>query len=163
MKRFMVYVVLALMFILGLVSFAVAAEGGTLGQAAMGFVGELLSIVAVVLMGFVTLALKKVAEYFNVKINADTQIMIEAAAHRAVSYVEERAESYVKHEISGLSTGKEKLDQAISHMVDAGVKISSDQAREFIEAAIARMSGVGSTGARTVKVSNGHVTNVVGN
>ncbi len=155
MKRLLIIMVVTMLFVAmaftAFASFAAAAEGGDLNEAVMGFVGEIISIVAVILMGFVTLALKKLAEYFNVKITADKQIMIEAAARRAVSFVEERAESYVKHKISGLSSGNEKLDSAITHMVNAGVKISRDQAQEFIEAELAKMAGVGSTGTRTIK------------
>ena len=148
MKRLLI-IVLVVIAIMGLVSFAAAAEG--LDQAVTGIVDEVMSILAVVLISFITLALKKVAEYFNVKITADKQIMIEGAARRAVSFVEERATSYVKTKTSGLSSGSEKLDSAITHMVNAGVKISRDQAHEFIEAELAKMDGVGATGTRIIK------------
>ena len=150
MKRLLI-VLLVVVAIMGLVSFAAAADAGGLDQAVTGIVDEILSMLVIVLMGFVTLAVKKAAEYFGIKITADKQIMIQAAASRAVSFVEERAQDYAKKQIDGLSSGSDKLDAAISQIVNSGIKVSRDQAHEFIEAELARMDGVGSTGTRTVK------------
>lgn len=124
------------------VSPAVSPLSGMVGEV----LTEILTLVGIFLAGLLTIYLKKGMVLLNIRQSMETDTMIAHAAHRAVTYVEEKARDAVKQSLpSNLSTGVGKLDEAVAHMTRAGIEVAREEAEDYIHSAIARAKGTGAS------------------
>ncbi len=78
----------------------------------------------------------------------------------AISYAEEKAEEFVKirgqdNEGRNRLNSADKMNLAISRVMDSIPRISREDARNYIENMIGQVEGVGSTGKTAIKKSGG--------
>ena len=79
--------------------------------------------------------------------------LIQKAAIDAISYAEEKAMEYAKdrnNEGRNRMTSNDKLNLAVSRLLNDVPKIDRQKARDSIESVIGQLKGVGSTGDKTI-------------
>lgn len=155
MKKF--YLVLAALFVMlatlpqGLVAAAdptVAATGDWIPVLLYNFV---FPFITALLMGLAALVLNWLRKKFRLEANEKQDEAILAAARRGIALAEEKAAAYAK--VAGQKTlaGHQKLDIAIGHIVSAVPQVSPSYADQVVHSLLAKIPGVGATGAETVQ------------
>lgn len=112
-----------------------------------------LPVLGALVLSFGTLIAKRINDKYKLDLSLKTQIVLEQTSIRAVKYAEEYAAKKVKSSIGGSAkiSGNEKMEFAINHVLKAVPKVDIGEAKQYIDAAIAGMSGLGSTGMKVIK------------
>lgn len=107
--------------------------------------GSIFPVVSSLLMGVVSMLLIKLGQKFHIDAISQKNNFLEKLAFQGITLAEERA-AQLAGSRSAL-TGDQKVDIAISHVLQFMPKISATQAQSLVESLLAQISGVGSTGA----------------
>jgi hypothetical protein len=156
MKRSRILFQFAIVMILCLVGTAFAAEAPAVtdfGAALTGFlIYTVLPLVAALVSGYGLVLVNKLRIRWNIKILNDNAATIDALAEKAIRAAEEMGAAYIKTKLGPKDwTGNEKLEYAITSIMKAAPHVSREKADELVHSTLARLSGVGATGEKSVK------------
>lgn len=143
---------LALLFLLHSLLIATAgfaADPSVSDGLASVWSGIVVPVLASLLLGLVALVLDKLRRKYNLQISSETQEYLESIAARAIALAEEKGAAYIKAEVKQI-TGREKLDIAIAHILEAAPKLTREQADNLVHMALARIHNAGATGQKVV-------------
>jgi len=125
----------------------VFAEGGTpLAEALAGIMsGVVFPVVTFFLVGLLGIALNRLASKYKLDILDRNRDAIDRAAHAAIAYVEEFSAKKIKQSNVKLGSN-EKLNLAVSKIIESVPAITEEQARFVAESMLAKVKGAGATG-----------------
>lgn len=127
-----------------------AAENNPVGEALSGFLADVIfPVISAFLVGMVGVILNKIRQKYNLEIDEQMQGNLEIMARNSVAYVEERVAAFAKQDVTAI-TGREKLDMAITYMLDAAPGISTEQADRLIHSALGQVADAGATGEKQI-------------
>jgi hypothetical protein len=113
------------------------------------FIEVLFPILGAVILALVGIILKKIADKYDMQSLMDQQSIIEDLAISAIGYAEEKAATYAKNRTK--LTGSEKLDIAVGFVLEKTPKVDRHEAKQWIEAMLARLVNVGATDDKVLR------------
>ena len=159
MKRLFSGWMLLLFFIMTLYSlFCLAfpapaiADGTPLAVAASGVMtGFIFPLLTALLIGLVAWAVVKIGTKYKLDVVLNNEKLIESFALKGITYAEEYAANKLKQSNIKV-TSDDKMNLAIAQVLQSAPKLTADQAGEYVQSILARITGAGATGASAVTV-----------
>lgn len=112
-----------------------------------GIMQSLVTLIAAFVMGLISVVLNKVRQKYGLQVSAANEQWIKDQAEHAVQYVAEIAAKKAKVEDGKMKlSGNALLSTAISLVVANVPKMTREQAAVYVQAALARIPGLGATG-----------------
>ena len=152
MKRFFAILCLFLAALLFTAPGLVLAEdaGTPLGGALADFMsGTLFPLINALVLGLVGWAAVTIGKKYKIDALIASEGLIQDAAYKGVTLAEEWAAKRLKTANIRVSSS-EKLNLAIAQVLKAAPLISRDEAREYVESVLARVTGAGATADKVV-------------
>lgn len=112
--------------------------------------GTVFPVLAAALVWFVRLGVNKLAAKWHMEGLLAHQNLLEQVALQGISLAEEKAARFAKETLAQKLNGREKMSIAIEHVTNAVPNVTADQARNIVNALLARIPGVGATGDTAV-------------
>ena len=112
--------------------------------------GTVFPVVSSHLMGVVSMFLVKLGNKFHIDALSQKNNFLEKLAFQGITLAEEKAAALVGSKAA--LTGDQKVDIAVSHLLNFMPKITATQAQSLVESMLAQISGVGATGAAAISV-----------
>jgi hypothetical protein len=112
---------------------------------------SILSILYAAVSSFVLILLNLARKKFGINISSDTEKWVQSQAEHAVQYVEELAMKQYKYNNVNV-THNAQMNTAITWLVTKVPTLSREQAGIYINAALARIPGLGATGSSSLVV-----------
>lgn len=116
-------------------------------------VQAMLPIFGIVLMAFLTAAVKKALAWMGIQMTAAQEEALRKKAEELVLAMEENATAMAKA-LPAMS-GQMKALTVVEALKYANPKLSTDEAKSIVQATVARLPGIGATGNRTALVGGG--------
>jgi hypothetical protein len=110
-----------------------------------GIFQSLAVIVAAFVTGLISKLLMKVTQKYGIQVSADNSAWIQSQAEHAVQYTAELAAKKLKIDKVPIP-GPALLGTAVSLVVQNVPKLTREQAAVYVQAALARIPGLGATG-----------------
>ncbi len=151
MKRLVVLMLMAVLFIGTMSNVAFAADAAPATQSALGNAvkdtvdNTIIPLLVALIGSLISIVMVKIKKRLNIQLSAETEAWIQRQAEAAVQMVAEKAASKIKYNKIAL-TKNEKLDMAIASLVSKVPHLTKEQADAYIHAALARIPGIGATG-----------------
>ncbi|MFA6054038.1 MAG: hypothetical protein WC769_01560 [Thermodesulfovibrionales bacterium] len=112
-----------------------------------GIMESLVTLIAAFVMGLISVVLNKVRQKFGIQVSAANEAWIQSQAEHAVQYVAEIAAKKAKITNGAIKlSGNALLNTAVSLVIANVPKLSKEQGAIYVQAALARIPGLGATG-----------------
>lgn len=143
---------LVVLFVYGYTALAATAETNELSASLLAFLDKVIyPLLAAFLTTSAGIVLAKLGKKYGVEASVKQQEMLDRLAEQAVQYVAEVSAARVKKAGEALAGKNEKLAMAVAHVLNSAPTVTKDQAASLVQAALARMPGVGATGDQVIR------------